>query len=202
MIFDPAGDNSPDPIDLRGFARAPRRFIGWQTFFDFGGAFSADVRPNKRIDTKISTPLFHLPLGTIPAGTPPTSLMQRNLLRCLTWEIPSGQSIASEMGIPSLSNAELAELQPIRASFVTSTPLFYYILKEAELREDGLRLGPLGGRVVADVFIGLLQLDPRFLPQCATQLGTNSANSRRDAARFSHDRLPDFCRRRPTSRGQ
>ena len=33
-------------------------------------------------------------------------------------------------------------------------------MKEAELREDGLRLGPVGGRIVAEVFIGLLQLDP------------------------------------------
>ena len=183
MIFDPAGENSADPVDLRGGARAPRRFIGWQTFFDFGGALSADVRPNKRIDTKISTPLFHLPLGAIlsnPAGAPPTSLMQRNLLRTLTWEIPSGQSIASQMGIPPLSNAELAELQPIRASFVESTPLFYYILKEAELREDGLRLGPVGGRIVAEVFIGLLQLDqesylsvqPYWLPTLPTHDGT------------------------------
>jgi hypothetical protein len=183
MIFDPAGENSADPVDLRGGARAPRRFIGWQTFFDFGGALSADVRPNKRIDTKISTPLFHLPLGAIlsnPAGTPPTSLIQRNLLRTLTWGIPSGQSIASQMGIPPLSNAELAELQPIRASFVESTPLFYYILKEAELREDGLRLGPLGGRIVAEVFIGLLQLDPDsylsvqpyWLPTLPTHDGT------------------------------
>jgi len=160
MIFDPAGEGSPDPVDLRGGARAPRRFIGWQTFFDFGGAYSADVRPNKRIDTIVSTPLFHLPLGTIFNGMPPDSLMQRNLLRCLTWRTPSGQRIAQEMGIPSLSNAELAELQPIRPSFVESTPLFYYILKEAQLREDGLRLGPVGARIVAEVFIGLLQLDP------------------------------------------
>jgi hypothetical protein len=41
------------------------------------------------------------------------------------------------MGIPPLSNSDLAELQTIRPSFVQSTPLFYYILKEAELREDG-----------------------------------------------------------------
>ena len=159
MIFDPE-EQGTDPVDLRGFARAPRRFIGWQTFFDFGGAFTADVRPNKRIDTKISTPLFQLPLETIPSGTPPVSLMQRNLLRCLTWSLPSGQRIANEMGVPPLSNSELAELQAIRPSFVTSTPLFYYILKEAELREDGLRLGPVGARIVAEVFVGLLQLDP------------------------------------------
>jgi hypothetical protein len=65
FIFDPAGENSIDPVDLRGSARAPRRFIGWQTFFDFGGAFTAEAKPNKRIDTKVSTPLFNLPLGTL-----------------------------------------------------------------------------------------------------------------------------------------
>jgi hypothetical protein len=91
---------------------------------------------------------------------PPDSLMQRNLLRCLTWKLPSGQRIAQEMGIPPLSDTELAELQAIRPSFVQSTPLFYYILKEAQLREDGLHLGPMGARIVAEVFIGLLQLDP------------------------------------------
>jgi hypothetical protein len=161
MIFDPAGEGSPDPVDLRGGARAPRRFVGWQTFFDFGGVFSVDARPNKRIDTKISTPLFHLPLATIPNGMPPVSLMQRNFLRHLTWKLPSGQAIAREIGAPQLSNADLAELQPIALSFVHSTPLFYYVLKEAQIVEDGLRLGPVGGRIVAEVFIGLLQLDPQ-----------------------------------------
>ena len=48
------------------------------------------------------------------------------------------------MGIPALTNAELAELQTIRPEFVQSTPLFYYILKEAQFREDGLGLGPCG----------------------------------------------------------
>jgi hypothetical protein len=202
MIFDPEEEGTADPVDLRGFARAPRRFIGWQTFFDFGGVYSADVRPNKRIDTKVSTPLFQLPLETIPNGTPPVSLMQRNLLRCLTWMLPSGQRIANEMGIPPLSNSELAELQPIRASFVQSTPLFYYILKEAELREDGLRLGPMGARIVAEVFVGLLQLDPdsyfNVQPNWVPTLPT-------------HDGMPEsfrmidfltFARVDPTSRGQ
>ena len=150
-----------DPVDLRGGARASRRFIDWQTFFDFGGAFTTDMRPNKKIDTKVSTPLFHLPLGTIAGGTGPISLMQRNLLRHLTWQLPSGQSIAREMAVPVLESTDLAELGSIRPSFVESTPLLYYILKEAQVREDGLRLGPVGAGVVAEVFIGLLQLDPR-----------------------------------------
>ena len=161
MIFDPKGEGSADPIDLRGGARAARRFIGWQTFFDFGGTFSSQKRPNKLIDTKISTPLFHLPLGAIASGTPPVSLMQRNLLRHLTWQIPSGQAIAREMGADQLSTGDLSELQPIAPAFTQSTPLFYYILKEAEIMKGGDRLGPVGGRIVAEVFIGLLQLDPK-----------------------------------------
>jgi len=32
MVFDPAGEGQADPVDLRGGARAPRRFIGWETF--------------------------------------------------------------------------------------------------------------------------------------------------------------------------
>lgn len=156
MIFDPKGQGAADPVDLRGGARAARRFVGWQTFFDFG---DGEVRPNKMIDTKISTPLFRLPMGAIAGGTPPESLMQRNLLRHLTWQIPSGQAVAREMGVDRLAGADLSELQPILPSFIESTPLFYYILKEAEVIEAGERLGPVGGRIVAEVFLGLLNLD-------------------------------------------
>ncbi len=45
-------------------------------------------------------------------------------------------------------------------AFGEDTPLFFYILKEAELFSRGRRLGPVGGRIVAEVFIGLLQGDP------------------------------------------
>jgi Animal haem peroxidase len=158
MIFDPAGEGQSDPVDLRGGARAPRRFIGWETFFRFN---SVDVRPNKLIDTHLSTPLFNLPLGTIPDGSPPTSLPQRNLLRGLTWSLPSGQAIAQAMGVSALSANELNELGGYQGvQLHKSTPLFYYVLKEAELRAGGLTLGPVGGRIVAEVFIGLLQTDP------------------------------------------
>jgi len=187
---------------LRGGARAPRRFVGWQTFFDFGGVFTADARPNKRIDTKVSTPLFTLPLGTIFSGQPPTSLMQRNLLRCLTWKLPSGQHISREMGIPSLNSADLSELQSISPSFVDSTPLLYYILKEAQLKEDGLRLGPTGARIVAEVFVGLLQLDPNsyfniqpgWVPTLPTHDGTPQS--------FRMIDFLTFARVDPISRGQ
>ena len=154
MIFDPAGEGQRDPVDLRGNARAPRRFIGWQTFFDFG---DGEVRPNKLIDTNISTPLFNLPLQTIAGGEPPTSLPQRNLLRGITWSLPSGQAIARRIGAPPIT---VGELRSYNLDLDRSTPLFYYTLKEAEVVEGGLRLGPVGGTVVAEVFVGLLQSDP------------------------------------------
>ena len=109
----PRGEGQADPVDLRGGARAPRRFIGWQTFFDFG---DGNVKPNKRIDTKISTPLFDLPLGAIASHDPPQALPQRNLLRQLTWSLPSGQSVAQAMGVTPLADADLAELRPSASS--------------------------------------------------------------------------------------
>jgi Animal haem peroxidase len=158
FIFDPAGEGSPDPIDLRGGARARRRFIGWQTFFNFGGDQAQHVRTTKQIDTRISTPLFNLPLGTIASGDPPSSLPQRNLLRHLTWSLPSGQAIAQRMGIRPLTSSQLSELKPFGSNLDRSTPLWYYILKEAEVA-GGARLAGVGARIVAEVFLGLLKLD-------------------------------------------
>jgi hypothetical protein len=139
MIFDGTPPGSAEPADLRGGIRSGRRYIGWHTFFRFPG-FEADVRPNKRIDTRLSTPLFDLPLGAIPGGAPPASLAQRNLLRHLTWRVPSGQAIAQAMAMPMLTDCDLAELAAIDPSFVRSTPLWYYVLEEADVFEMGNHL--------------------------------------------------------------
>ena len=67
-------------------------------------------------------------------------------------------------GVNSVSfrqaSRDLAELSDLGQGFERSTPLFYYVLKEAEVVEDGLRLGPVGGRIVAEVLIGVLRSDP------------------------------------------
>jgi hypothetical protein len=161
FVFDPAGEGQDDPVDLRG-GRNMRRFVGWQTFFDFGvDPFTGvnEVKPNKLIDRNISSPLFDLPLGALPVPEGPTSLPARNLLRHLTWQLPSGQAIAREMRAPRLSPADLRELRDFGLGFEHDTPLWYYVLAEAEIMERGLRLGPVGGTIVAEVFLGLLQLD-------------------------------------------
>jgi hypothetical protein len=40
------------------------------------------------------------------------------------------------------------------------TPLWYYVLREAEVRAGGEHIGPVGGRIVSEVLIGLLDADP------------------------------------------
>ncbi len=96
----------------------------------------------------------------IASHDPPTSLPQRNLLRQLTWKLPSGQRLAQEMGAPALLPGGLSELRGYRLKLDRSTPLFYYVLKEAEVMAGGRHLGPVGGRLVAEVIVGLLQTDP------------------------------------------
>lgn len=164
FVFSPDDVDAGDPDDpdhLVGGHRAPRRFIGWQTFFDFG---DGEARPNKRIDTALSTPLFQLPIFAIGSDRAedagPLSLATRNLLRHTTWRLPSGQRLATIMGEPVIGAVDLPDLEGLGAGLQESTPLWYYILREAELIADGLHLGPVGGRIVAEVFVGLLELDP------------------------------------------
>lgn len=200
LIFDPSQEGAADPEDLRGGARAPRRFIGWQTFFNFG---DGQVRPNKLIDTRLSTPLFNLPRSAIAGAGGPTSLPQRNLLRHVTWQLPAGQSIARHLNVPALSAADLSELRGLGQSLDSSTPLWYYILKEAEVMEGGQRLGPVGGRIVGEVLIGILQLSRRsFLsaaPQWHPTLPTRSGQVTGD---FRMVDFLTFAGVDPTSRGQ
>ncbi|MGZ4197267.1 MAG: peroxidase family protein [Solirubrobacteraceae bacterium] len=182
LVFNPSeaafsGPITSDRDDLLGGFPAPRRYIGWQTFFDLG---DGQVKNNKKVDTKISSVLFNLPLPAIApkTQTSPTVLPQRNLLRQLTWRLPSGQSIARAMRVQALSRYDLPDITAVYAPFGTSTPLWYYILAEAKAMEDGLHLGPVGGRIVAETLIGLLRADPtsylslfpRFHPFLGTDL--------------------------------
>lgn len=125
MVFDPDTFGDDDPDDLTGGHRAPRRFIGWQTFFDFG---DGEVKPNKTINPTISTPLFRLPMSTLPmdrgGDLGPTSLATRNLLRHLTWRVATGQDVAGAMGVDRLSTGDLSAFGDFGASLDTETPLW------------------------------------------------------------------------------
>jgi hypothetical protein len=130
------------------------RVIDWRRFFKL----DATVTPqeSQRIDTTLSRPLFELPIFV---ADNPASLAQRNLLRHLTFGLPSGQTVARRMGIAPLAAADLADVAAIDAGLARSTPLWFYILREADKRANGESLGPVGGRIVAEVFVGLMEAD-------------------------------------------
>ncbi len=60
--------------------------------------------------------------------------------------------------VPS-SDEVLRELRQYRLNLEESTPLWLYVLREAAVLANGRTLGPVGGRIVGEVFIGLLELD-------------------------------------------
>jgi len=85
--------------------------------------------------------------------------------------LPSGESIARHFGERPLSADEVRT----GAAWKGETPLWYYILREADVRTGGHRLGPIGGRIVGEVLVGLLELDPssvRHAPQSWTPSAT------------------------------
>jgi len=78
----------------------------------------------------------------------------RDLLRGENTRLPSGETVARLIGATPLTAQELDQAWP------DGTPLWFYVLKEAEVRGGGDRLGPAGGRIVTEVLIGLLRADP------------------------------------------
>jgi hypothetical protein len=71
--------------------------------------------------------------------------------------------VAKAMCVPNgsiLSGDDLGLEGELLEKFGEETPLWYYVLKEAEMQQDGERLGEVGGRIVAEVLLGLLDGDP------------------------------------------
>ena len=100
------------------------------------------------------------------------SLAVRDLMRGEGVGLPSGEAVARRMGERPLSAEEVGTSS---AGWSSETPLWYYILREADVRQGGDRLGPVGSRIVGEVLIGLLDLDPssvRHAPQSWTPSAT------------------------------
>jgi hypothetical protein len=146
---------SDDPLaNLTGFRPLPDRWgFQWKHFFDLDPAFAP--QRSYKIDTKLSTPL-----GTLPGQPDMANLAQRNLVRALRMGLPSGQNVARAMGIEPLSDADLDLGSRGAPDFDGDAPLWFYILREAELLTGSQHLGPVGGRIVAEVIVGLLAGDP------------------------------------------
>lgn len=151
-IFVP-GDEVDEHADLRGGRRLPSGWtVNWPDFLPIDGS---TPQPSRLINTRLSSALFDLP--RFPE-TDPQSLALRNLIRGQDMQLPSGQAVAEHLRIAPLAPEQLSPAP-------TPTPLWYYLLKEAELSgadagTGGHCLGAVGARIVAEVLLGLLRNDP------------------------------------------
>ena len=135
----------------------------------FNTSANRQVQMAEKLDTKMAAILLKLPF--VGAGAE-ASLATRNLLRGQSFLLPSGEVVAAEMGRPETEVDKVSKLADDMSGdkLGGKTPLWFYILAEAERigRETepgnfdkGEGLGPVGGRLVAEVLIGLMELDPR-----------------------------------------
>ncbi|MEV5968015.1 peroxidase family protein [Kribbella sp. NPDC051952] len=135
--------------DLVGFG-PPAHRLDLAQIFDVPGRPPAQRA--KRLDGRLAASLIGLPERVTGAVDTDAyrSLAVRDLLRGDTTGLPSGEAVAEILGVPALTVD----------TWDDGTPLWYYVLKESEHLGAGDRLGPVGGRIVAEVLIGLLRADP------------------------------------------
>jgi hypothetical protein len=144
--------------DLIGFRPVtPQRRVDWSRFFDVPGRPPADRA--RRMDGKLPASLISLPVMLTGncAVEEFHSLAVRDLERGQRVALPSGEAIARHLNVRPLTDDEIGARS---AGWNGETPLWFYILRESAVHGDGDRLGPVGGRIVGEVLVGLLDLDP------------------------------------------
>ena len=179
----------------------------FRRLYDFGEASKPNltVPASKfnhamRIDTRIANPLQHLPPQTIalPNSTPGSDVRRnlafRNLTRARMVKLATGQQMATFLkskgvNVTKLTKAQIRDgnggadigalTQTQRQAFLRDTPLWFYVLREAELNNG--RLKGVGARIVAETFHRAIEgsthsivRDTAFAPT----LGPNSSTFR------------------------
>jgi Animal haem peroxidase len=144
--------------DLVGFRPVPGELaVDWSMLFDVEGARPAQRA--KLIDGRLARALIELPAaitGDVEVDAH-HSLAGRDLARGSAYGLPSGEAVAEAMGEAPLTDDPLS----LRAAgWPGETPLWLYFLAESASRGRGEQLGPGGGRIVAEVLIGILDTDP------------------------------------------
>jgi len=142
--------------DLAGFQPlAPEHVIDWTLLFDVPDYPSAQRA--KPIDGQLPSSLIRLPesiTGVVEVAAY-QSLAARDLQRGMGTGLPSGEAVAHAVGSTPLTREELA-----MGDWQDETPLWLYILREAAAQGAGDHLGEVGGRIVAEVIVGIIRNDP------------------------------------------
>lgn len=153
-----------------GFRAVPQELVvDWRYLLEV----EACVRPRmcKAIDPLLADELQDLPV--VSSRNPvERALAFRNLMRASTLGLPSGQAVANALhgaGYAAIDPgldlqlddvggfSRLDELDKTGTSHLRKeTPLFYYVLRESQLKSGGQRFGPVGSALLLEVFGGML----------------------------------------------
>lgn len=181
QLFQFTGKAEPSTRFGGGGTRLPFNWIvEWDRMVDKNSLFSN--RFARRIDTILAPPLGELRNEGNSPGLADLikkllkHLARRNLLRGYLLSLPTGQAVAEELGIDMLTEAELKENTDSSdagkkrndatnkalddGGFIDKTPLWFYVLKESEVREQGNSLGEVGSKIAAETIIGHIKHDP------------------------------------------
>jgi hypothetical protein len=160
-----------------------------------------------RIDTALVDPLASLPV--VIAGNTPLSLALRNLERGVQFNMPCGQDVAEAMNVEVVQDRDIQigqgidgqtnpSITDISGAFANNCPLWTYVLAEAMVNRASPdpsapvtsattistpQLGPVGGGIVAEVFLGMMFADP------SCYLKTHASWTPKEGAGF---KLKDF----------
>ena len=183
--------------DLGGGDRLLSNWLAdWRRMYDFpGGGHPALAPPDgvnlaQRIDTTLTDPLKNLPPSTfgggagIPFDDRRRNLAFRNLTRASMVKLASGQQMVEKLRASGVAVQPLSRRQILQGSggakvagltkaqedrLVSDTPLWFYILREAETGDGHLRR--VGARLVAETIHRAMEgsrfsivRDPGFRP--------------------------------------
>jgi hypothetical protein len=174
--------------NLGGNQRLPSNWIAdFRRLYDFGEAGRANLTVPEgkfnramRIDTTLVNPLGSLP--GLPAAE--SNLAFRNLTRAQMVKLATGQQMVrflrnKGVNLTKLTHGQIRDgrngadldalTQTQRTAVIRNTPLWFYILREAEFNQG--RLKGVGARIVAETFQRAMQgsrfsivRDPAFRP--------------------------------------
>lgn len=153
-FFEPDASGQPQLKELYA--------IDW-SFFSGSGP---NVQFARKIDTKIAKGLGTLPFSARMGDPVLGHLARSNLLRGKNLSIPTGQAMADAFGVTFLTPNEILTgedagiVDALKAGhFHHRSPLWYYVLREAVVQQDGERLGEVGSRIVCETIVGMIRDD-------------------------------------------
>ena len=157
--------------DLRGQPLDERAAIDWCHFFPLGEPVV--MQRAGKFNTRICRPLFEVPV-TGPLGVRLVSLPYVALSAAARCGLPSGETVARRLGREPMARETVWQRLPYASA---ESPLWFYVLREAETQQGGRRLGDVGGLIFARVVLDALRqsgvADQALLPQSALADGTS-----------------------------